>query len=102
MKKELLITVMFGLLILPTLILAGPVAPSSKDLWSIIDSITNIIYGILLAVAVIFIITAGIKFISAGGEPEKVKTARDTVLWALVGIVVATAAVGVVNLIKNL
>jgi hypothetical protein len=104
MKKELLIVVMFSLLILPTLILAqgGPVQPPAKTVWQIIDSITNIVYGILLAISAIFIIVAGVKFVTAGGDPEKVKSARDTILWALIGIAVATAAVGLVNLIKGL
>ena len=64
--------------------------------------ITNYLFGILLATAVIFFIIAGFNFVTAQGDPEKVKRARDFVLWAIIGLLVAFVSVGLVNFIKAL
>ena len=67
-----------------------------------IDNITNWAFTILMAVAALFIIFAAFEFITAKGEPEKVKSAREYVLYALVGVVVALLARGLVQLIETI
>ena len=47
---------------------------------------------IAFPIAVIFILWSGFLFVSAGGNPEKIKTARTTLLWAIIGLVVVTGA----------
>ncbi len=75
----------------------GVTPPPEVDPWSAIDTITNLVFGILLAVAVLAIIYAGFLFITAGGVSEKITTARTTLLYAVIGIVIALLARGVVN-----
>ncbi|MEK7630674.1 MAG: pilin [Patescibacteria group bacterium] len=43
-------------------------------------------------IAVVFILWSGFLFVSAGGNPEKIKTARTTLLWALIGLTVVIGA----------
>jgi hypothetical protein len=50
--------------------------------------------GALVAVA--FVIIGGIKFVTSQGEPDSVKSARNTVLNALVGLAIAIVATPVV------
>lgn len=52
-------------------------------------------------VAIIFIIVGGFKFITAQGEPEAAASGRKTILFALVGLVVALIAVVIVSFIGN-
>jgi len=42
--------------------------------------------------AVIFIIVGGINFMTAAGDPAKVKLARDMILYAFVGIILVAIA----------
>ena len=43
-------------------------------------------------VAVIFIFVAGFLFVTAQGNEEKIKRARSTLAWALLGLAVAVGA----------
>ncbi len=66
-----------------------------------ITSIGNFLFAILLVIAVIFIIFAAYKYLVSGGDPEKVKSASNTLLYALVAVVVALLARGLVSLVKT-
>jgi hypothetical protein len=46
----------------------------------------------LIALAVIFVLVAAFKYLTAGGDPEKVKAAGSTLLYAAVAIGVALLA----------
>lgn len=52
-------------------------------------------------VAVIMIIVAGIKFMMAGGDEEKRRGARNTLIFALVGVAVVILSQGMVEAVKN-
>lgn len=59
--------------------------------------ITNALMFILGAVAVIVIVIGGIMYVVSAGDPGKAKTAKDTILYAVVGLVVALMAGAIVN-----
>ena len=52
-------------------------------------------------IAAIMIIVSGIKFMIAGGDEEKRKNARNTLIFSLVGVVVVILAQNFVTVIKN-
>ena len=58
---------------------------------TLIWSVTNWLFIILLAVAAIAIIIAGYFFVTATGDPDKTKKARDFVLYAVIGVLVGFA-----------
>lgn len=51
-------------------------------------------YAVSLAfpVAVVFIIWAGFLFVTAQGSEEKIKSAKATLLWTILGLAVAVGA----------
>lgn len=49
--------------------------------------------------AVVMLMIAGFKFITAGGEPAKIASARDTILYSVIGLVVAMLAQLIVNFV---
>jgi FtsH-binding integral membrane protein len=67
----------------------------------LIYTVADWIFVALLVVAAIFIIWGAIEFITSGGAPEKVGSARNKLIWALVGVVVAFIARGLVVLITQ-
>ncbi len=67
-----------------------------------INTIGGYIRTILFAIAGIFLVVAGFYFVTAGGDPEKIKTARQMLINALVGVAVAVAATGLVALVQNI
>ena len=102
MKKILSSLVLVGLLAVPLMGMAvvSPTPPSTSDLPTVIDKITNWALGILIAFAVLMLIIAGFLFVTAQGDPDKVKTARNFVLWALVGVLVGLLSYALVQFVK--
>lgn len=45
--------------------------------------------GAMGAAALLFFIWGGLKLLTSQGNPEKVKSGRDTLLWAAIGLIVA-------------
>lgn len=64
--------------------------------------VTRAIFGLSLAigvVAILVIIIGGIKMTTSNGDANKVKSARDQVLYAVVGLIVAGLAQAIVWLV---
>ena len=79
----------------------GPQILPDNNLMGALNSIVNWLFTVLLIVAVIFILIAAFNFITAAGDPEKVKTARQFVIYALIGVVVALLARGLITFVQN-
>lgn len=79
------------------------VCPSDKDtgLFGIAKPIINTLLVIAGIVAVIVIIVGGISYTISAGDPAKVKKAKDTVLYAVIGLVVAILAFSIVNFVLD-
>lgn len=52
-------------------------------------------------VAVVYVVYGGFRYITSQGEPEGAKSARDTILNALIGVVIAVAAASIVSFIMQ-
>ena len=62
----------------------------------LIKTIVNALLFILGAVAVIMIVIGGIRYTTSNGDASHVKAAKDTILYAVVGLVVAMLAYAIV------
>ncbi len=58
------------------------------QLLSIITNIVNVIFAIGGGLAVIYIIWGGIIYLTAGSDENKAKQGRDTLTYAIIGLVV--------------
>ena len=101
MKKYLLSVIILSLVLTPALASAQDIL-GDNDFIDALNSIVNWLFTVLLIVAVIFILIAAFNFITAAGDPEKVKTARQFVIYALIGVVVAFLARGLVGFVGNI
>ncbi len=54
--------------------------------------VLQLLFGIVGGVAVIIIIVAAMSMIAAQGDPQKVATARQTIIFAAVGLAIAISA----------
>ena len=64
-------------------------------------TITNLLLYVAGAVAVIVIIFGGIRYATSTGDAMRIKQAKDTILYGIVGLVVAIIAFGIVNSLVN-
>lgn len=60
---------------------------------------TNIVAFVTGVAAVITIIIAGLQYITAAGDPNKIGGAKQTIIFALVGIAIVMVARGVITFI---
>lgn len=67
-------------------------ANSQASLNRTIQNIINVITVIVGVLAVVFVIFAGYRFITSGGDSNKVASAKSALLWAMVGVVVVALA----------
>lgn len=77
---------------------------NSKQLFGsagVFHTIADVLIYIVGAVAVIMLIIGGLRYVISQGSKEGVTQAKDTILYAIIGIVVAILAYAIVNFISG-
>ncbi|MFZ1257931.1 MAG: hypothetical protein WAQ25_00490 [Candidatus Saccharimonas sp.] len=57
--------------------------------------------AILGLVAVVMIVVGGIKYAASGGDSAGIKSAKDTIMYAIIGLVVAISGYVIILLVTN-
>lgn len=65
------------------------------------NTLTYIVWPILAGGTVVMLCYAGLLFITAEGDPEKIKRARAAVIWAIVGIIIGIVAYSIPTIITT-
>ena len=74
---------------------------NEDKLSNVVMGIINSVLGIISTVALIFIIIGGYNYMTSAGDPGKVKKAKDTLTYAIIGLVVVILAAVIVNFVIN-
>ena len=61
--------------------------------------IINAIIGVLGVIAVLVIILGGVQYMTSAGDAGKVKKAKDTILYGVIGLIICIFAAAIVNFI---
>lgn len=64
-----------------------------------VQEVINLILFALGIIAVIMIVYGGFRFVLSNGDPGQAKTARETIMYAAIGLVVAILSYTIVNFI---
>jgi type IV secretion system pilin len=78
---------------------SGSCSGGSSDINHALKSAINILSFVAGVVAIIMIIISGLKFITAQGDSSGVASARSSLIYALVGLVVAALAQFIVHFV---
>ncbi len=81
---------------------AAGVSSGTGDLMTIIGRIINIALGFIGVVFLVLMLYAGYLWMTAAGDPEKVKKAQHTIRNSLIGLVIIVSAWAIVSFILNL
>lgn len=65
----------------------------------IFTTITNVLLFLVGAISVIMIIFGGFRYVVSGGNATSISAAKNTILYAVVGIIVAILAYAVINFV---
>lgn len=70
---------------------------------SVFTSVSNVLIFLVGAVSVIMIILGALKYVMSQGDAKAAADGKNTILYAVIGIVVAIASFAIVNfVIKNI
>lgn len=63
------------------------------------QTVANTLIFLVGAVSVIFLIIGGLRYVVSQGDSKNVSAAKDTILYAIIGIVVAVVSFALVNFV---
>lgn len=75
---------------------------NTSGLDKIIGTVVDILSSIVAIAAVIMIVVAGLRFVISGGESQKIAGARNTIIFALIGLVVVALAQVIVHFVLGI
>jgi cytochrome bd-type quinol oxidase subunit 2 len=73
----------------------------STQVNNIIKAVVNIFSALVGIVSVIMIIVGGFKYITSGGDSSNVQSAKNTIIYAVIGLVVVAMAQFVVQFVLS-
>jgi hypothetical protein len=67
----------------------------------ILNKITNILLFVIGALSVIMLIIGGLRYVISGGNATAVTAAKNTILYAIVGLIIAFLAYAAIGFVIN-
>ena len=68
---------------------------------TLLTNALNIVYFVMGSVAVIIIILAGYRYMTASGDSSKITKASQAIIYAVVGLVVIVCAFAITNFVAG-
>ncbi len=94
-----------GLTLLPLLVLAQVptqgIITSPTQIQDLVQRVLNFVAGIVLTIAIIMLLWSAIMYLTAGGSEDRVSSAKNYLIYAIIGIVIAVLAFSVQPFIEN-
>jgi cytochrome bd-type quinol oxidase subunit 2 len=76
-------------------------ASAANSVNHLITVVVNVLSVVVGVIAVIMIIVAGLRYITSGGKQESVTSAKNTILYAIIGLVIVALAQLIVHFVLN-
>ena len=107
MKKIFLLISIGALTLLPVSVLAAQIIEIENPLEAesfeeLLNTIVTFIYWIAIVIAPLMIMIAAFFFLTAGGDPKRVDTARRIILWTVIGLAIILFAKGLISVLKQI
>ncbi len=65
----------------------------------VVADVLNIVYAVAAFAAIIVIIVGGIRYTSSNGDSNGIQTAKNTIMYAVVGLIVVIIAAAITNFV---
>lgn len=82
--------------------LEGTDTATTTDVIGVINTVAAWMYGVLMALGVVFVLYSAFLFLTSGGNQEKVGGARRALVYAIVALAIGVLAWGAESLVTNL
>ena len=67
----------------------------------VLSRITNTVLLIVGLISVIMLVYGGLRYILSGGDSKKVTDAKNTILYAIIGLIISMLAYAIVHFVLN-
>lgn len=67
----------------------------------VFTQVTNTVLYVVGAISVIMLVWGGFRYIISGGDSKKVTDAKNTILYAILGLIIVFFAYAIVNFVLN-
>jgi len=68
----------------------------------ILARVISFVRNIAFIIAPIMYLWAGFQYLTSGGDDKKIGSAKSTLIWATVGILIILTAEGIIYIVRNL
>lgn len=69
----------------------------NRQAMSVANSLLNIVLTVTGLLSVVFVIVGGVRYQVSAGDAGKAKAAKDTITYAIIGLIVSMLAFAIVN-----
>jgi hypothetical protein len=73
----------------------------NSDLGLVVGKVMKAVFGIMGSIAVIVVMAGGLQYVLSTGDPKRTQRAKETILYAIIGIVISLSAYAIVSFITN-
>ena len=74
---------------------------SQQSVGTLVKNVINILLWAIGIIAVVMIIIGGIRYATSNGDSNSVSAAKNTILYSVVGLVIAIFAYAIVNFVVD-
>ncbi len=75
-----------------------PIPMISAD-QSAVQTILQIVFGVIGGLSLLFVVIGALKYVTSSGDPGGIQSAKDTILYAIIGLVLALMAFTIVGFV---
>ena len=76
-------------------------AAACQRLYDTVVAVINALLGLVGGLSVLFLVIAGVRYISAAGNDEQIKKAKSTIIYAIIGLVIAIVSFVIVYAVNS-
>ncbi len=73
-----------------------------EDIPCVVQALIGALFWISVPVTTIMVLVGGFQILTAAGNPEKFKSGRNTIIYAVVGFAIILVSLGIVDLIRSI
>lgn len=84
-------------------ITVGPneIGPSIEANSGTLDGFLSQVFILIGAIAVLFVLIGAARYVISNGDSSQMQTAKNTILYAIVGLVIAVSAYAIVQFVSD-
>lgn len=73
--------------------------PKGELTQTTVGNVLHLVFGLAGAIALIIITVAGLQYVLSQGNPQSAAKAKDTIIYALVGLIICAIGYGIVSFV---